>query len=79
MIYPKVEITEVYQLKPSLKPLLAADSKFAGQVYFEMKEARDLVQRYIQSNRLDRTSEEKDSKPLKGGQVRLNPVLYSML
>ncbi len=58
VIYPKVEINEVYQLKPVLKQLLVTGSKFASQVYFEMKECRDFVQLYIQSNTLDREDDE---------------------
>ena len=42
-MYPKVEITEVYQPKPQLKPLFADDDKARGKVYYEMKEARDFV------------------------------------
>ena len=37
------------------------------------------MQEFIKENALDRENEDRDSKPLKGGQVRMNPAIYNIL
>ena len=44
VIYPKVDVSEVYQLKAPLKNIIAVGSQWSKQSHFDLKDCRELVQ-----------------------------------
>ena len=82
MLYPKVLVTEVYTLRGSLKNMAQANAKFKSQIYFDMKECKDVVMGYITAEALDREIGADPDEPgpvLKGGMVRIDPTIYNVL
>ena len=71
-------MTEVLQPTHSLKEL-AKQTKFAGVPFYEMNSCRKMIESYIAASCLDKVSDIEGAAPLKGGQIRIDPLLYGIL
>ena len=76
--YPKVIVTEVLQPTHALKEL-AKQTSFAGVPFFEINGCKNMIQDYISKSRLDKENDDDGAPTLKGGQIRLDPILYAIL
>lgn len=58
---------------------IAKQTDYAGVPFYEMNGCRTMIMAYITKHRLDKENEDDGAPTLKGGQIRLDPLIYAIL